>query len=64
MKVNTVTITDVREKKQLYLIIGEGEAKVIINVGEKTFNAVNKLIEADIVNELNNTEKKEVKNGK
>ena len=30
-------------KSLYYLIIGEGEDKVIINVGEKTYNSVTKL---------------------
>lgn len=32
------------EKKMYFLIIGEGEKQVNINVGEKTYNAVNKII--------------------
>lgn len=31
------------DKTLYYLIIGEGENKVIVNIGEKTFNNVNKL---------------------
>lgn len=33
-----------KEKTLWYLIIGEGETKVIINVGEKTYEKVNTLI--------------------
>lgn len=32
------------EKKMYFLIIGEGEKQVSINVGEKTYNAVNQII--------------------
>lgn len=42
-KVEAVKHTDIRGKEQLYLIIGEGEKKVVINIGQRTFDAVNKL---------------------
>lgn len=35
---------DMAEKNLYYLIIGEGEKKVQINVGEKTYTSVAKLI--------------------
>ena len=37
-----------REEKTLYwLIIGEGEEKYAMNVGKKSYNEVNKLIEKE-----------------
>lgn len=43
--VEAVKMTDIREKELLYLIVGEGNGKVIINVGQKTFDTVEKLLE-------------------
>lgn len=40
----------VTEKEVFYLIIGEGEHKTIINVGDKTYNKVNLLI-SELLNE-------------
>lgn len=34
-----------KENNLYYLVLGEGENKVIINVGEKTYNSVSKLTE-------------------
>lgn len=34
---------DVRGKEQLYLKIGNDEKNVVINIGEKTFDAINHL---------------------
>lgn len=44
MKIEAKKHADIRGKEQLYLVISEGEKKVIVNIGEKTFNAVNELI--------------------
>lgn len=43
--VETVKMTDIREKELLYLVVGEGSGKVIINVGQKTFDTVESLLE-------------------
>lgn len=46
--VKAVEIEDIRGKKQKYLVIGNNEdhtKNVVINVGEKTFNAVKELTE-------------------
>ena len=55
MKQVTVKVTSVKqegneilgtkEKTLWYLVIGEGENKIQINVGEKTFNGVKKLLD-------------------
>lgn len=36
-------ITDIRDKKQLYLIIENENGKLVINVGKSTFEAATKL---------------------
>ena len=38
-------MTDIRDKVLYYIVIGEGEKKVIISVGEKNFTAVEELTE-------------------
>lgn len=43
IQVTTAKVKNVYDKEQLYLIIWAGENKVIINVGNKTWEAVNKL---------------------
>lgn len=43
IQVTTAKVKNVYDKEQLYLIIWAGENKVIINVGNKTWQAVNKL---------------------
>lgn len=35
--------TDIKGKKQKYLLIGEPPEQVIINIGDKTFNAITEL---------------------
>lgn len=43
-KVTAVKMSNVYDKEQLYIIIGENpQTRVIINVGKKTWDAVNKL---------------------
>lgn len=44
MKVTATKIKDIRDKEQLYIVIEEGEKKVIINCGIKTFTAVEELL--------------------
>lgn len=39
------TVLNTKEKILWYLIIGEGENKIVINVGEKTHDSVKKYIE-------------------
>lgn len=55
LKVQTATAkqpaipeTGRKETTQYYIIIGEGESKVIINTGEKNYLATKKLIEESI----------------
>lgn len=38
-------IKDVRDKEQLYVIITDGKEKVVINIGEKNYQAVKNLTE-------------------
>lgn len=45
--VEAVEMTDIRGKKLLYIVIGEGEEKLIINVGEKTYKNAMKLKGSD-----------------
>jgi len=42
--VEAVLFKDIREKVQHYLVIGEGKDKIIINVGLKTYERVNNLL--------------------
>lgn len=49
MKVQAIKYKDIRDKEQKYVVIGEGADKVIINVGTKTFDAVEKLVKGDTV---------------
>lgn len=44
MKTEAIKHTDVRGKEQLYIKISEGDKQVIINVGQKTYEAVHNLI--------------------
>lgn len=46
MKVEAVKIKDIRDKEQKYVVLGEGKDKVVINVGEKTYTAVENLLKA------------------
>lgn len=43
--VEAKSMLDIRNKELLYLIVGEFEKQVIINVGQKTFDSVKDLIE-------------------
>ena len=45
INVKAVKMLDIYDKEQLYIVIGEGEKKVVINVGEKNFEKVKKLTE-------------------
>ena len=45
IEVKAVKMLDIYDKEQLYIVIGEGEKKVIINVGEKNFEKVKKITE-------------------
>lgn len=45
MKVTTIKLKNVYDKEQLYLKIENENGAVIINVGQKTWDAVNKLSE-------------------
>lgn len=45
MNVAAVKTTDIRDKEQLYIIVGDNENKIIINCGEKTFNGILALID-------------------
>lgn len=56
MKTLTVTAVkhkDIREKEQLYIIMSNTEGKkVVINVGQKTYDSVNELTgEKEIINQ-------------
>lgn len=42
-EVQAIKHKDVRGKEQLYLKIGNDENNVVINIGEKTYEAVNNL---------------------
>lgn len=45
LSVKSVAQTSVISDKELYyLIIGEGEKKVVINIGKKTYDGVNELL--------------------
>lgn len=43
LEVKAVKHLDINSKEQLYLVIGEAENKVIINIGEKTYEKVKKI---------------------
>lgn len=43
IEVKAVEMTDIREKNQRYIVLGEGANKVIIWVNEKNFQAVKNL---------------------
>lgn len=44
IKVMAVKIKNIKDEELLYVIIGDTANKVIINVGKKTWEAVDKLI--------------------
>lgn len=46
--VRAVEFTDVRGNKQKYIMIGDVSKQVIINVGEKTYEGVKKLMDEAI----------------
>lgn len=46
-EVKAFKFTDVRGKEQLYLSIEAEHGKMIINIGEKTFNEVEKITAGD-----------------
>ena len=43
--VKTAKYTDIHEKNQFYVVIQNNEKRKVINVGEKTFNEVNAVID-------------------
>lgn len=43
--IKTVKQTDIHEKNQFYVVIQNNEKRKVINVGEKTYNEVNSVIE-------------------
>lgn len=45
LNVQAIEHTDIRGKKQKYIIIGDVNKNVVINVGEKTFNSVKEITE-------------------
>lgn len=49
MRVTTISLPDINDKEQLYIRIENelGTEKVNINVGQKTFDSVKKVIEAE-----------------
>lgn len=47
--VTTVTLKNIQDKEQKYVVISNGKDKAIINVGDKTFNNVKKIIDGDTV---------------
>lgn len=50
--VKAVEHTDIRGKKQKYITIGEANKLVIINVGQKTFDAVKALEAAQTIKDI------------
>ena len=47
MKISVKSVAQtsvISEKESYYLIIGEGEKKVVINIGKKTYDGVNELL--------------------
>lgn len=48
--IEAITIKDIKDKDLYYIKITEGEKKVIINVGKKTYDAV-KALDEEPVNE-------------
>ena len=48
MTVKATKLKDIRDKEQLYIVIGDAEQKVVINVGKKTFDAVEKLLNSSV----------------
>lgn len=44
IKVTATKLKNIQDKDLLYIVIGEGANKVIINVGKKTWEAVDKLV--------------------
>lgn len=55
--VKCTKMLDIYEKTQFYLVIENGSKRKVINVGEKTFAAVE-----EVINDKTPTAKKEVKN--
>lgn len=48
-KVTTVKLKNIQDKDQLYVVIQNGTDKCIINVGQKTFDQVNKILEGETI---------------
>lgn len=57
-KIKIVEFTDIRNKKQRYIMIGDLLKEIIINIGEKNYNNLKELSERntsdDIPNDLEN----------
>lgn len=49
------------EKKLYYLIIGEGEKQVVINVGEKTYNSIQNIAMETIDKNMEESQKEAYK---
>ena len=71
MKISTVKQTQGalpelgrQEKTMYWLIIGEGEDKYALNVGKKSYEEVNKLIEKEAEKETERGTEKEIKSPK
>lgn len=47
LQVRAVKLKDINNKDLLYITINEGEKRVTINVGQKTFDKVQQLIQGD-----------------
>lgn len=49
LQTNTLTMDGTKEKTLYYLTIGTGEKKLILNVGEKTYNTIKQMEEEKII---------------
>lgn len=51
-KIQAIEHSDIRGKKLKYLKISKGEQEVIINIGDKTYESVSKLLDEKIIKEI------------